>query len=100
VNVNIDILYPRFARINEFIIAIAGNGTDPLQFGNVADIAIGENAIFVADGDGGVNNRVVALSLDFNPTPLFLFGEPGQGPAQFSSPHRYVCTHTHHVGSI
>lgn len=41
-----------------------GNSTAPLQFGNVADGAFdpaGRLAV-VADGDGGVNNRVVACT--------------------------------------
>jgi len=44
---------------------IAGNGTDPIQFGNVADVAFdNDGGIYVADGDGGVNNRVVKFTQD------------------------------------
>jgi len=41
----------------------AGSAIRPtLQFGNVADIAVdGRNNLFVADGDGGVNDRIVKL---------------------------------------
>eukprot|EP00038_Savillea_parva_P003566 m.127483 g.127483 ORF g.127483 m.127483 type:complete len:377 (+) comp11211_c1_seq4:26-1156(+) len=49
---------------------VAGNGTDPLQFGNVADAAIqtGQTAsdptiIYATDGDGGYDNRVVKFSV-------------------------------------
>ena len=40
-----------------------GSSTAPLRFGNVADGAFNPSGgvAVVADGDGGVNNRVVAL---------------------------------------
>jgi len=43
----------------------AGTGKDPIQFGNVADIAFDHHGnMFVSDGDGGVNNRVVKFNSD------------------------------------
>jgi len=52
----------------------AGNGTDPLQFGNVADSAIqtgyvvpssapSPSIVFSSDGDGGTANRVTAVEV-------------------------------------
>ena len=42
----------------------AGTSLHPLMFGNVADIAINEEGVlYIADGDGGVNNRVVKVEL-------------------------------------
>lgn len=65
----------------------AGNGTDPLQFGNVADVDFGGNRIFISDGDGGVNNRVLAFA-DINATaPMYVRGSKGDELGQFSSPH-------------
>ena len=46
---------------------VAGNGTDPIQFGNVADAVVvgGETTIvYASDGDGGHANRVVKISLE------------------------------------
>ena len=48
---------------------VAGNGTDPLQFGNVADAAIASATtlpfamLYFSDGDGGSANRVVAYAV-------------------------------------
>lgn len=40
-----------------------GTGKNPIQFGNVADIAFDNHGnMFVSDGDGGVNNRVVKFN--------------------------------------
>ncbi|XP_033098959.1 NHL repeat-containing protein 3-like [Anneissia japonica] len=42
---------------------IAGSSLSPLQFGNVADLAFSEKGeMYVVDGDGGVNNRLLKLS--------------------------------------
>ena len=44
---------------------VAGNGTHPLQFGNLADMAIDSAAgkLYVSDGDGGSANRVVSVTI-------------------------------------
>ena len=48
---------------------VAGNGTDPLQFGNVADAAVASastlpfSMLYFSDGDGGSANRVVAYAV-------------------------------------
>ena len=44
---------------------VAGNGTHPLQFGNLADMAIDSavGKLYVSDGDGGSANRVVSVTL-------------------------------------
>ncbi|XP_033122615.1 NHL repeat-containing protein 3-like, partial [Anneissia japonica] len=45
---------------------IAGSSLSPVQFGNVADLAFSEKGeMYVVDGDGGVNNRLLKLSQDF-----------------------------------
>jgi hypothetical protein len=48
---------------------VAGSGIDPIQFGSVADVALGvagfgpfDGSVWVSDGDGGINNRVVRLN--------------------------------------
>lgn len=42
----------------------SGTSLHPLMFGDVADIAINdEGVLYIADGDGGVNNRVVKVEL-------------------------------------
>lgn len=72
----------------------AGTKLSPLQFGNVADVSfdvLGLRA-FVSDGDGGVNNRVLALDMSGSgaPTLLWATGTNGSSPGQFSSPHTLV----------
>ena len=40
----------------------AGSGLAPLQFDQVADLAISSSGeIFIVDGDGGMNNRLIKL---------------------------------------
>ncbi|XP_022430419.1 NHL repeat-containing protein 3 isoform X2 [Delphinapterus leucas] len=41
--------------------------------------------IYIVDGDGGLNNRLIKLSQDF--MILWLHGENGTGPAKFNVPH-------------
>lgn len=69
---------------------VAGSATDPLQFGNVADIAFdgATGSLWASDGDGGVNNRFVKLNATTGAL-LYVVGEAaaGTGPSQFSSPH-------------
>jgi DNA-binding beta-propeller fold protein YncE len=65
----------------------AGSGIDPVQFSEPADIAIGfNNYIMVSDGDGGINNRVLALDSGTLQV-VYGIGGNGTGPGQFSSPH-------------
>lgn len=79
----------------------AGSGFNPVQFGNVADAAVGRGEVLIADGDGGVNNRVDGFDASLGPALLFAFGGAGSGIGQFSSPHRFAvncsllsCIHT------
>ena len=68
----------------------AGNGTFPLQFGNVADVAFDTSgALFVSDGDGGVNNRVVKIgaSAPTRYSVIWTAGNGGDVEGNFSSPH-------------
>jgi hypothetical protein len=66
----------------------AGNGTDPVQFGTVADIAFDSfGNIYISDGDGGVNNRVMKLSSDDTHAAQWIAGNGGNVEGHFSSPH-------------
>ncbi|XP_045056647.2 NHL repeat-containing protein 3 isoform X2 [Desmodus rotundus] len=63
-----------------------GAGLNPLQFDNPAELYVEDTGdIYVVDGDGGLNNRLVKLSQDF--MILWLHGERGTGPAKFNVPH-------------
>jgi len=77
---------------------VAGNGTDPLQFGNVADAAIvppstpgGRSTVYATDGDGGYANRVVKFSAALPPPSTALVEASVTvewvTPHSFSSPH-------------
>jgi hypothetical protein len=60
----------------------------PLQFGSVADITSDSNGnIYISDGDGGVNDRVVKLNRDLRLEWSVGLNSTGPGPSQFSSPH-------------
>ena len=61
---------------------IAGSGTNPLQFGNVADMAFGEHLTYVSDGDGGINNRFAALDAQTLKT-MWTVGKAGSQPGEF-----------------
>lgn len=64
----------------------AGSGLDPLQFDQPAEIFVHDSGeIYIVDGDGGANNRLVKLSNDLEVS--WLHGEKGQGLAQFYIPH-------------
>ncbi|KAB5543508.1 hypothetical protein PHYPO_G00079980 [Pangasianodon hypophthalmus] len=54
----------------------AGSGLTPLQFDQPAEIFIHDSTreIYIVDGDGGMNNRLIKLS-------------QGEGPSQFYIPH-------------
>ncbi|XP_066093735.1 NHL repeat-containing protein 3 [Saccopteryx bilineata] len=63
-----------------------GTGLNPLQFDNPAELYVEDTGdIYIVDGDGGLNNRLVKLSQDF--MMLWLHGENGTGPAKFNIPH-------------
>ena len=75
-----------------------GSGVAPMQYGNVADGSFSKDMsiAYVADGDGGVNNRIVALNTTFglaDPAGLLWIagnaeGSPhGVGDPGFRSPH-------------
>ncbi|XP_061764691.1 NHL repeat-containing protein 3-like [Nerophis ophidion] len=64
----------------------AGSGLNPLQFDQPAEIFIHESGeMYIVDGDGGMNNRLIKLSPDQE--VLWVHGEKGQGLAQFYIPH-------------
>lgn len=46
----------------------SGSGLNPLQFDQPADIFIHDSTkeIYIVDGDGGMNNRLIKLSQGFN----------------------------------
>ncbi|XP_020040118.2 NHL repeat-containing protein 3 isoform X1 [Castor canadensis] len=63
-----------------------GSGLNPLQFDNPAELYVEDTKdIYIVDGDGGLNNRLIKLSQDF--MILWLHGESGTGPAKFNIPH-------------
>ena len=79
-----------------------GNGTQPvLQFGNVADVAFdASGALYISDGDGGVNNRVLKLGAGTGALAasgggdtrtryavVWAAGNGGDVAGDFSSPH-------------
>ncbi|XP_062981313.1 NHL repeat-containing protein 3 [Elgaria multicarinata webbii] len=64
----------------------AGSSTNPLQFDQPADIYVEQTGdIYIVDGDGGMNNRLLKLTPDLK--TLWLYGENGSGPTQFKIPH-------------
>ncbi|XP_004645118.1 NHL repeat-containing protein 3 [Octodon degus] len=63
-----------------------GTGLNPLQFDNPAELYVEDTGdIYIVDGDGGLNNRLIKLSQDF--MILWLHGENGTGPGKFNIPH-------------
>ncbi|XP_075706156.1 NHL repeat-containing protein 3 [Rhinoderma darwinii] len=65
---------------------IAGSRLSPLQFDQPADIFIkGEDEIYIVDGDGGLNNRLLKLTDDFS--LQWTLGGNGTKPGQFYIPH-------------
>ncbi|KAG3293147.1 NHL repeat-containing protein 3 [Ictidomys tridecemlineatus] len=63
-----------------------GTGLNPLQFDNPAELYVDDTGdIYIVDGDGGLNNRLIKLSQDF--MILWLHGQNGTGPAKFNIPH-------------
>lgn len=64
----------------------AGSGLDPLQFDQPAEIFVHDSGeIYIVDGDGGMNNRLIKLSKEQK--VMWMHGEKGQGLAQFYIPH-------------
>ncbi|XP_077359273.1 NHL repeat-containing protein 3-like [Festucalex cinctus] len=64
----------------------AGSGLNPLQFDQPAEIFVHDSGdIYIVDGDGGMNNRLIKLSKEQE--VLWVHGEKGQGLAQFYIPH-------------
>nr|XP_045370052.1 NHL repeat-containing protein 3 isoform X4 [Camelus bactrianus] len=56
------------------------------QFDNPAELYVEDTGdIYIVDGDGGLNNRLIKLSQDY--MILWLHGENGTGPAKFNIPH-------------
>ncbi|XP_042334637.1 NHL repeat-containing protein 3 isoform X1 [Sceloporus undulatus] len=64
----------------------AGSGTNPLQFDQPAEIFVEETGdIYIVDGDGGMNNRLLKVTPDLK--TLWLHGEEGSAITQFRIPH-------------
>ncbi|MBN3302694.1 NHLC3 protein, partial [Amia calva] len=64
----------------------AGTDVRPLQFDQPAEIFVHSSGeIYIVDGDGGLNNRLIKLSKDLE--VLWIHGEKGMGPGQFYIPH-------------
>ncbi|NXA69005.1 NHLC3 protein, partial [Mohoua ochrocephala] len=64
----------------------AGSSLIPLQFDQPAEIFVEETGeIYVVDGDGGMNNRLLKLSDDYK--EIWLTGTNGSGIGQFKIPH-------------
>lgn len=74
----------------------AGSGLNPLQFDQPSEIFIHESGeMYIVDGDGGMNNRLIKLSKDQE--VLWLHGEKGQGMTQFYIPHSVAVDSVHRV---
>ncbi|XP_068786066.1 NHL repeat-containing protein 3 [Struthio camelus] len=64
----------------------AGSSLNPLQFDQPAEIFVEETGeMYVVDGDGGMNNRLLKLSTDYK--EIWLRGPNGTGIGQFRIPH-------------
>ncbi|KAK5851358.1 hypothetical protein PBY51_002161 [Eleginops maclovinus] len=74
----------------------AGSGVTPLQFDQPAEIFVHSSGeMYIVDGDGGMNNRLIKLSKDQQ--VLWMHGEKGQGMAQFYIPHSVTVDDYHRV---
>lgn len=74
----------------------AGSGVNPLEFDQPAEIFVHRSGeIYIVDGDGGMNNRLIKLSQDLE--VLWMHGEKGQGLAQFYIPHSVAVDNFHRV---
>lgn len=69
----------------------AGTGLNPVQFGAVADVAGDPDVpeyIYVVDGDGGPNNRLLKLNVVSGQVEWHVGGPaPGAGRGAFDVPH-------------
>ncbi|XP_053722143.1 NHL repeat-containing protein 3-like [Synchiropus splendidus] len=64
----------------------AGSSLTPLQFDQPAEIFVHESGeMYIVDGDGGMNNRLIKLSKDQE--VIWMHGEKGSGLNQFYIPH-------------
>ncbi|XP_068610823.1 NHL repeat-containing protein 3-like [Brachionichthys hirsutus] len=69
-----------------------GSGLNPLQFDQPAEVFVHDSGdMYVVDGDGGMNNRLIKLSKDLE--VLWMHGGAGHGPAQFYIPHSVAVDH-------
>ena len=79
----------KFSPDGELLMALgkAGvTGAGPDTFNQPTDVVVAPNGdIFVTDGHGAGNNRVVKFSADG--TFLMDWGEPGSAPGEFNAPH-------------
>ncbi|XP_056153191.1 NHL repeat-containing protein 3-like [Lampris incognitus] len=74
----------------------AGSGLNPPEFDQPAEIFVhGSGEIYIVDGDGGMNNRLIKLSE--NHEVLWVHGERGEGLAQFYIPHSVTVDGYHRV---
>ncbi|KAM3837998.1 NHL repeat-containing protein 3-like [Diretmus argenteus] len=74
----------------------AGSRLNPLEFDQPAEIFVHSSGeIYVVDGDGGMNNRLIKLSI--NQEVLWMHGEKGQGMAQFYIPHSVTVDNSQRV---
>ncbi|KAM4701299.1 NHL repeat-containing protein 3 [Discoglossus pictus] len=64
----------------------AGSSLSPLQFDQPAEIFVATTGeLYIVDGDGGLNNRILALGKDLS--LLWTMGGNGTDPGQFYIPH-------------
>lgn len=59
----------------------------PLHFGNVADVTSDGTNLYISDGDGGVNDRILKLDADLNLVWSVGANSTGTKPGEFNSPH-------------
>lgn len=67
-----------------------GQGLSPLQFDQVADVALpstNQSVFYVVDGDGGANNRALVVERASGTVVWASSDTPGNGPGQFTTPH-------------
>lgn len=70
-----------------------GSSLTPLQFGNVADVGFDRDGMmYIADGDGGLNNRLVELNTSYN--EVWNVGKNGTGQLDFRIPHSVAISPT------
>ncbi|XP_072118965.1 NHL repeat-containing protein 3-like [Mobula birostris] len=63
-----------------------GSSLDPLQFDQPAEVYVSSKGeMYIVDGDGGLNNRLIKLELGFG--VAWMKGEKGDKPSQFYIPH-------------